>query len=355
MQISMRNHLLKYLGIGICLIFSGKSFSQSPQALSRIGLFLNDGVMYSDKYITPATDAAVYQSSSGWMTSPKKRKLYAVTLGIYSNAFFVPQSDRNFEISNSDFSFFTIQDLSGNPVSTTSGPVTMPTSLGGQSQYYLVGQLDDNNQIIMESPNGVNQESIIYPYLQGSISLWKGFEFAVKYSTKVNLKRGNYQVYGFALKHNLTQYFSGLNKRKINLAALIAYSKEDISFDFIDPITTFGTLGISKINGLVSTTQFQMSVSKEWKNFELMFSSIANYSDFKYEFGGEKGTIDEVITINNQTVREEFNKRLQSIYKNKYIGLVELSGRYQFSKFYVQSSVAFGKFVNTNLSVQYEF
>jgi hypothetical protein len=98
-----------------------------------------------------------------------------------------------------------------------------------------------------------------------------------------------------------------------------------------------------------------MSVSKEWKNFELMFSSIVNYSDFKYEFGGEKGTIDEVITINNQTVREEFNKRLQSIYKNKYIGLVELSGRYQFSKFYVQSSVAFGKFVNTNLSVQYEF
>jgi hypothetical protein len=25
--------------------------------------------MYSDKYITPATDAAVYQSSSGWITN----------------------------------------------------------------------------------------------------------------------------------------------------------------------------------------------------------------------------------------------------------------------------------------------
>ena len=91
MRILMRNSLFKYFMIWICLIFLSKSFSQSPQALSRIGLFLNDGVMYSDKYITPATDAAVYQSSSGWMTSPKKRKLYAVTLGIYGNAFFVPQ------------------------------------------------------------------------------------------------------------------------------------------------------------------------------------------------------------------------------------------------------------------------
>ncbi|MEY2922932.1 MAG: hypothetical protein RL108_1558, partial [Bacteroidota bacterium] len=36
-------------------------------------------------------------------------------------------------------------------------------------------------------------------------------------------------------------------------------------------------------------------------------------------------------------------------------GIGEISGRYQFSKFYVQSSIAFGKFVNTNLSVQYEF
>jgi hypothetical protein len=86
-----------------------------------------------------------------------------------------------------------------------------------------------------------------------------------------------------------------------------------------------------------------------------MFSSIVNSNNFKYEFGGDKGTIDDVIVINNRTVREEFNKRLESIYKNKYIGLVEISGRYQFSKFYVQTSFAFGKFVNTNLSVQYEF
>ena len=158
MQILMHNNYFKYILIGIYLILSGKSFSQSPQTLSQIGLFLNDATFYSEKYITPATDAAVYQSSAGWMSSPKKRKLYAVTIGIHGNVFWVPNRDRSFEIKNSDFSFFTIQNANAETVS----PVTVPSSLGNDNQYYLVGQLDANNQIKIATPEGVNQESITY-------------------------------------------------------------------------------------------------------------------------------------------------------------------------------------------------
>ena len=342
----MHNNFSKYIKIGICLIFSGKSFSQSPQTLSQISLFLNDATLYSEKYITPATDAAVYQSSAGWMSSPKKRKLFAVTLGVHGNVFWVPKSDRSFEIKNSDFSFFTIQNANSDPVS----PATVPTALGNDNQYYLVGQLDTNNQIRMETPKGVSQESIVYPYVQGSISLWKGFEVVGKYSSKVKLKRGDYQVYGFGLKHNFSQYISSLTKNKINLAALFAFSKEDISFDFLDTYTTYGNLGINKITGKVQTYQFQISASKEWKKFELMLSSITNKSDFKYFLTGEKGQIEDIIPV-----QYILNEKLKDIYKTKINSIWEISGRYQFNKFYVQSSVAFGKFVNTNLSVQYEF
>ena len=345
-QTLMRNIFFNYIKIGICLIFSGKSFSQSPQILSQISLFLNDATLYSDKYITPATDAAVYQSSAGWMSSPKKKKLFTMTLGVYGNAFLVPKTDRSFEIKNSDFSFFTIQNSNSQPVSTA----IVPSALGGNAQYYLVGQLDNNNQIKMETPKGVNQESIIYPYIQGSISLWKGFEIVGKYSAKVKLKRGNYQVYGFGLKHNFSQYISSLTKHKINLAALVAFSKEDISFDFLDTYTTYGNLGINRITGKVETYQFQISASKEWKKFELMFSSITNRSNFKYFLTGEKGQIEEIIPV-----QYILNEKLKDIYKSKFNSIGEISGRYQFNKFYVQSSVAFGKFVNTNLSVQYEF
>jgi hypothetical protein len=341
----MRNKFSKYILIGICLIFSGKSLSQSTQTFEEIGRFLDDATLYSGKYITPATDAAVYQASSGWMTSPKKRKLFDVTLGLHGNVFFVPKRDRIFQINNSDFSFFTIQNVSGE----TFPSATVPTALGSDTNYYLVGQID-TNQIKMAAPNGVNQETVSYPYLLGSIALWKGFEIVGKYSTKVKLKRGDYQVYGFGIKHNFSQYFKSLSKKKINLAALLAFSKENISFDFLDTYTSYGNLGINQITGKVDTWQFQVSASKEWKKFELMISSITNRSDFKYMLTGERGQIEDVIPV-----QYILNEKLKDIYKTKLNSISEISGRYQFSKIYVQTSLAFGKFVNTNLSVQYEF
>lgn len=345
MQTSMHNRFFQYIIIGICLIFSGKSFSQSTQSLEQISHFLEDAIFYSDKYITPATDAAVYQSSSAWMTSPKKRKLYDVTLSIHGNVFFVPNRDRTFEIKNSDFSFFTIQNSNSEPISSA----TVPTTLGGYSGNYLVGSIE-GNEIKIKAPKGVDDNEVIYPYFQGSISLWKGFEVMGKFSTKVKLKRSDYQVYGFGLKHNFSQYIKSFVKNKINFAAMIAYSKEDVSFDFLDVQTPYGSLGINKITGLVDTWQFQVSGSKEWKKFELMLSIISNKSDFEYKLSGERGSIEDVIPV-----QYIFNERLKEIYKTKYNTIGEISGRYQFSKIYVQSSLAFGKFVNTNLSIQYEF
>lgn len=327
------------------MIFSGKSFSQFNDLGVQLGNFLDDAVMYSDKYITPATDAAVYQSSSNWMTTPKERKLFDVTLSVHGNLFFVPKSDRSFEIKNSDFSFFSIQNANSEPVNSA----IVPTALGDDEKYYLVGEIA-GSPVKIQSPKGINSNEVFYPYLQGSIALWKGFEVVAKYSTKVKLKRSDYQVYGFGLKYNLSQYISSLTKNKINLAALVAYSKEDISFDFLDVQTTYGNLGINRISGLVDTWQFQISGSKEWKKFELMISSIINTSDFKYKLSGERGTIEDVIPV-----QQIFNERLKAIYKTKINGFTEVSGRYQFSKIYVQTSLVFGKFVNANLSVQYEF
>ena len=341
----MRNFFLKYIMLGICLIFSGKSFSQFNDLGIQLGHFLDDAVLYSDKYVTPATDAAVYQATSNWITSPKKRKLFDITLSVHGNLFFVPKSDRSFEIKNSDFSFFSIQNANSEPVNSA----VVPSALGGDEKYYLVGSIA-GSPVKIESPKGINANEIFYSYLQVSIALWKGFEITGKYSTKVKLKRSDYQVYGFGLKHNFSQYIDNFVKRKINFAALVAYSKEEISFDFLDVQTDFGSLGINRITGLVDTYQFQISGSKEWRNFELTLSSITNKSTFKYQLTGDRGGIEDFIPV-----QYIFNERLKELTKTKFNSIGEISGRYQFSKIYIQSSVAFGKFVNTNLSVQYEF
>jgi hypothetical protein len=335
----------------ICLLVSTKAACQSTQTLEQIGHLLDDALFFSDKYITPATDAAVYQASSNWVTTPKKKALWDVSLSIHTNVFFVPKSDRNFIISNSDFSFFTIENATS---------AVVPTALGNDAQVWLVGQLttDPGNEttppttteVRLKSPEGIDQQTVVYPYLQGSIGLWYGTEFVAKYSTKVKLKKGYYQVYGAGLKHNLSQYFKKAEAKNYFFSAMFGYSKEDISFDFLDIQTENGSLGIDKINGLVDTWQFQINASKQWKKFELMTAVIANTSDFEYKVSGS-GVGEGTLAIFKDLV----NAKLEEIYKTKTNLIGELSGRYQISKFYVQTSFAFGKFVNSNFSIQYEF
>lgn len=328
------------IGLFAAFFFTQKVKGQSATDLEQIGYLLSDALLYSEQYIVPATDAAVYQASSAWVMSPKKRKKWDVVLGLHTNVFFVPKADRTFQIQNSDFQFFEIEGATS---------ATVPTALGNDNQVYLVGELG-GEQVRFKTPEGINQETVVYPYLQGGIELPYGFEFIARYSTKTKLKRGDYQVYGFGLKHNFSQYFPKVVAKNIHFAAAAIYSKEDISFDFLDINTAYGNLGINNLNGLVDTFHFQLSASKEFKRFELITNFIVNHSSFEYVVSGEKGSIEEIIPI--QSV---INGLLERIAKDKTNVLGEVSGRYQISKFYVQSSIAFGKFVNGNIGVQYQF
>lgn len=329
------------LGLIMAFLFTQKSEAQtSPQDIQQIGYLLSDALLYSQQYIVPATDAAVYQASAAWVMSPKKRKKWDVNLGLHTNIFFVPKADRTFQIQNSDFQFFEIEGATS---------ATVPTALGNDNQVYLVGKLG-GEQVRFKTPEGINQETVIYPYLQGGIELPYGFEFIARYSTKTKLKRGDYQVYGFGLKHNFSQYFSKMEDNKIYFSVAAIYSKEDISFDFLDINTAYGNLGINNLNGLVDTFHFQLSASKEFKRFELITNFILNHSAFEYVVSGNKGSIEEVFPVQNI-----INGLLKRVAKDKTNILGEISGRYQISKIYLQSSIAFGKFVNGNIGVQYQF
>lgn len=332
--------LNSFRNLSLGLFFCGgvASAQLDPALIQDVGLFLDDALLYSDKYITPATDAAVYQASSAWMNSPKKRELWSVTLGFHTNAFFVPKADKNFEISNSDFSLLSIEG---------SSTATVPTALGGKNGTNLVGIIGDE-EVRIRVPEGVNMSTMVYPFFQGSVALWGGTEFVARYSTKVKLKRGYYQVYGFGLQHNISQYFKSLEDKKIHIAVMGAYSNEDISFDFLSLQTEFGDLGLSSLRGMVDTYQFQLSISKEWNKFELMTSVIANKSWFEYEAGGN--TSDVLSNFFNQAV----NQKLEEIYKSKINMIGEVAARYQVNKFHFQTAIAFGKFVNLNASVQYD-
>ena len=46
--------------------------SQSLEDIQKLSDLVNDAVYFTRIFVTPATDAAVYQASNGWMNTPKK-------------------------------------------------------------------------------------------------------------------------------------------------------------------------------------------------------------------------------------------------------------------------------------------
>jgi hypothetical protein len=323
------------------LFLTINGFTQTQNVLN----FLDDCTWYTEKFISPSTDAAVYISGANWMTTAKKRKLFSVNFSAHANLFFIPNQDRDFQIKSADFKFFAIKDLYGNTVQEA----TVPTVFGGEGKYKLVGQLG-GQPLSLDTPIGISRESAPYPYFQTSISLWKGFELSAKFTPNLKYKELQYQVYGVGIKHNFSQYFKKIEAKKIYFSALLAISKEQVTSHYIDATTPFGTLGLNTITGKVKTYQLQLSVSKAWKNFELIASTINTSSDFEYVLTGERGTIEDIIPV--QSI---LNDKLKSIYATKYNSIFELSGRYKMKNFYLQSSVTIGKFVNTGLALQYEF
>ena len=327
----------------ICALFFGFSNSmqaQTPLQLEQIGYLLEDALLYSKQYLIPATDGAVYQASSAWMNSAKRKKDWQISVGLHGNTFKIPNSDRSFIINNSDFKFLKLEG--------TATSAEVPTALGNDATYYLVGDLA-GQQVRLKTPKGVNQEFITYPYLDFSFALPSGSEIIGRFSNKTDLKRGDYQVYGFGVKHNLSQYFPVLENKKIYISAISFYSNEDISFDFLDVNTAYGNLGINNLNGIVDTYHYQLSVSKEISNFEILGSFIVNTSDFNYVVSGEKGEIEKIIPT-----QYVINKLLDTIQKRKtnYIG--EVAMNYSFRDFNFLSAFAFGKFMNFNAGISYK-
>jgi predicted acetyltransferase len=76
---------------------------------------------------------------------------------------------------------------------------------------------------------------------------------------------------------------------------------------------------------------------------------IVNRSNFEYIDSGEKGAIESILPV-----QQVINTLLETIAESKTNVLGEVAFRYQFNKFYLQNSIAFGKFVNANIGIQYQ-
>lgn len=329
---------LKYILILITLCTSIKTNAQGFLDIFKVQNIIDDAVLYSDNYLTPVTNGAVYLASTSWMSSAKKKKLWEVQIGLHNNTFIVPKKDRSFNYSNSQFKFFQLENGASN---------VLPTAYGNGDQVYLYGELFGNN-FRVKTPKGLNKETVNYPYLHVELGLPFGFELITRTSTVTNLKNGYYQVYGYGLKHNISQYFSSFERKDINLSVMSMYSREEVGIDFLDIPSNIGNFGLNKLTSKVNTYHFQISGSKSINKFEFLGSVIGNYSQFDYQVFSSADTETTFLPI-----EQLFNNQINKIEKPKINVLGEVSVNLTLDNFSIISSLAFGEFFNANIGVQY--
>ena len=312
--------------------------------LTDVEDFLVDMLLISNKYVSPAAEAAVYQSTGSWYSSAKSLDLFEVDVSLHVNALPVSDAQKSFLVNDSDFIRLDIRDAQ---------TAQVPTALGGETSVFYDFTLGGDDYEL-QTFEGANQQVFYYPYLQGSIGLWGQTELTLQYVPQVKIDASGYKTFGGAIKHNISQYWLGdtPDSQALQVAVQVAYSlfNSKILFDDFEITATDSDESVlSLINTLAveaNTITLQFIASKRYRKFEFVSAIALSENQFDYTMIGEDFTSLPILDLLNQSFEALEDT---SVMMRGNIGV-----NYHMHNWYLASNVTIGNFINTNLSIHYK-
>lgn len=292
---------------------------------------VGDLIFLTGKYVEPAAQATIYQSSSGWFKSAKAQELWDLDVSLQGNVLFLPKKKRSFSISDNQLTNLSIQ---GNETSAT-----IPTALGGESNVVFEGFINAD-EIEIDAPEGLNQSVFNYYQFQAALGLWKGTTLITRYSPKIKINKTHYQILGFGLQHNISQWISTIDNNKFNLAALVSYSNYKVSDEFSPANLALGTINSINVEG--NSFLFSVLASQSVNKFDFTAAIGVTKSDFIYKIGGDGELLLSVLNTALKTLEGD---------ETNFKG--DLGVNYNFNKFSINSNITFGTFTNLVIGFNY--
>ncbi len=309
-------HKLKY----VILFYSGIAFAQ----FDDIGDIAGDLVFLADKYVSPAAEASAYQSSGGWYTSANKKGLWDLEISLQGNLLFIPNKSKNFLLDESDLQNLSIQ---GDATSAN-----LPTALGKDNYVVIEGNIGDDS-FEFDSPEGINETYVRHAQLQASLGLWEGTSFIGRFSPKIKINKTYYQILGFGLQHNLSQWIPSIKETSFNFSGLLTYSFYSVSDTFTAVNLPIGTLNSVVVDG--ESLMFNLIASKQIKKFTFSSAIGITSSKFDYQVGGQ-----------GDLVLNTLNQALGTINESKTNFKADLGIDYRFYDFSINTMLTFGNYTN---------
>lgn len=321
--------------------FSNIGFSQTY--IEDVENFLVDMVYISNRYVSPAADASVYQSTSSWHNSARSLDKFELDVSLHLNVLPIPKKQREFEVSNSDFISIYFQDGS------QSGSI--PTALGGDTVTFFDFYID-GVPYEFQAFEGAKESVLYYPYVQASIGLWNETDLTVQFVPKIKISDSGYQTYGAAIKHNLSQYFrSDHDGMGLELAAQLGYNRfrskiffDEFVIDSSDPNSTNEPLAVLNSLDIDSDTWlFQLIGSKRFDRFEFVASLALATNNFDYTMGGQESLVLDLL---NQSFKalEDSNELVKG----------NMGVNYHWHDLTFTALTSLGKYTDVNLSIHYK-
>ena len=318
-------HRLKYL----LFFYSAISFAQ----FDDVSDIAEDLVFLADKYVSPAAEASAYQSSGGWYTSAKKKELWDLEISLQGNLLFIPNKAKNFLLNESDLINLSIQ---GDPTSAS-----LPTALGGDNFVVIEGSIGDDS-FEFDSPEGINESFVKHAQLQASLGLWKGTSLIGRFSPKIKINKTYYQILGFGVQHNLSQWIPSIKETSFDLSGLLTYSFYSVSDTFSAVNLPIGTLNSVVVDG--ESLMFNIIASKQIEKFTFSTAIGLTSSKFDYKVGGD-----------GDLVLNTLNQALGTLNESKTNFKGDFGIDYRFYDFSVNTMLTLGNYSNLIFGINYNF
>ncbi len=309
-------HRIKYF----LIFYSAISFAQ----FDDVSDIASDLVFLADRYVSPAAEASAYQSSGGWYTSAKKKGLWELEISLQGNLLFVPNKSKNFLLEEVNLKNLSIQGDATTAI--------IPTALGKDNYVVIEGSIGDET-FEFDSPEGINETYVKHAQMQASIGLWKGTSFIGRFSPKIKINKTYYQILGFGIQHNLSQWFPSIRETSFNLSGLLTYSFYSVSDTFTAVNLPIGTLNSVVVDG--ESLMFNLIASKQIKKFTFSSAIGITSSKFDYQVGGQ-----------GDLVLNTLNQALGTINESKTNFKADLGIDYRIYDFSINTMLTFGNYTN---------
>ena len=318
-------HRLKYL----LFFYSAITFAQ----FDDVSDIAEDLVFLADKYVSPAAEASAYQSSGGWYTSAKKKELWDLEISLQGNLLFIPNKSKNFLLNESDLKNLSIQ---GDETSAS-----LPTALGGDNFVVIEGSIGDD-PFEFDSPEGINESFVKHAQLQASLGLWKGTSLIGRFSPKIKINKTYYQILGFGVQHNLSQWIPSIKETSFDLSGLLTYSFYSVSDTFSEVNLPIGTLNSVVVDG--ESLMFNIIASKQIEKFTFSTAIGLTSSKFDYKVGGD-----------GDLVLNTLNQALGTLNESKTNFKGDFGIDYRFYDFSVNTMLTLGNYSSLIFGINYNF